>query len=372
MRHRILQPACASCRHTLRRSNVPSRRLVHISPTPSSTEPSQSLSPASASSASTTGADARFEVLSSPFSLLSASISASQNLYARKGTLVGFNGKPEDAVSTLSLLGPFRRAFLGVPFVYQKVTSNTPYTALIATRSAITSMVVVHLDGRLDWIIAQRNALLAWTGHTLSLSPRVNTKMSLAHWGNTHVTGRGLLALSGRGQIHQVTLKTGEEYVLHPSNVVAYSQMPNAPQAYRFKANVLRLQIPKTAWFSESRFWRTMRETTIWRFLSNTAYAVRTTARRTIWGDRLFLHFRGPVTILIQSRGGALRDVLTARDVNEIADSPAGIVPPAKSLTSAAEAGASLLGDTPATNLKSTSMSFATVRSGKVDWEKTP
>lgn len=40
--------------------------------------------------------DARFEVLGTPFSLLSASISASQNLYTRKGTLVGFNGKPEN------------------------------------------------------------------------------------------------------------------------------------------------------------------------------------------------------------------------------------------------------------------------------------
>lgn len=40
--------------------------------------------------------DARFEVLGSPFSLLSASISASQNLYTRKGTLVGFNGTPEN------------------------------------------------------------------------------------------------------------------------------------------------------------------------------------------------------------------------------------------------------------------------------------
>jgi hypothetical protein len=81
------------------------------------------------------------------------------------------------AVSTLSLLGPLRRAFFGVPFVYQRVTSTTPYTALIATKSAITSMVIVHLDGRLDWMVTQRNALLAWTGHTLSLSPRVNTSM---------------------------------------------------------------------------------------------------------------------------------------------------------------------------------------------------
>lgn len=43
-----------------------------------------------------TPVDARFEVLGTPFSLLSASISASQNLYTRKGTLVGFNGQAEN------------------------------------------------------------------------------------------------------------------------------------------------------------------------------------------------------------------------------------------------------------------------------------
>ena len=81
------------------------------------------------------------------------------------------------AVSTLSLLGPVRRALFGIPFIYQRVSSTTPYTALISTKSKITSLVIVYLDGRLDWMVAQRNALLAWTGHSLTLSPRVNTKM---------------------------------------------------------------------------------------------------------------------------------------------------------------------------------------------------
>lgn len=116
-------------------------------------------------------------MLGTPFSLLSASISASQKLYTRKGSLVGFSGHAENALSTLSLLSPFRRAFLGIPFLYQRITSTTPYTALIATKSPLTSLVVVHLDGRLDWMVAQRKALLAWTGHTLSLSPRLSTKM---------------------------------------------------------------------------------------------------------------------------------------------------------------------------------------------------
>jgi Mitochondrial biogenesis AIM24 len=53
---------------------------------------------------------------------------------------------------------------------------------------------------------------------------------------------------------------------------------------------------------------------------------VRTWSRRTIWGDRLFLQFTGPTTILIQSRASRVRDVLTAREVNEIADTPPGTV----------------------------------------------
>jgi uncharacterized protein (AIM24 family) len=228
-------------------------------------------------------------VLGNAFSLLSASISASQSLYTRKGTLVGFNGKPEDTVSVLSLLEPVRRAVSGIPFIYQRISSTTPYTALIATKSSVTSLAVVQLDGRVDWMIAQRNALLAWTGQTLILSPRLNTSMSIANWGNTSVTGRGLLALSGRGQIHSVHLKQGEEYVVHPSNVVAYKITQLAPQPYRFKTTSFRLQVPSiSGWLPDTKFWRTMRETTVWRYTRHTAFTIRTWARRVIWGDRVY------------------------------------------------------------------------------------
>lgn len=149
-------------------------------------------------------------------------------------------------------------------------------------------MVVVHLDGRLDWMIAQRNALLAWTGNNLTLTPRINTKMSLAHWGTTQISGRGLLALTGRGQIHQIALKTGDEYVVHPSNVVAYSMMQNAPQPYRFKSSALRLQIPNPlTWLPDTRFFRSIREAPVWRYLRDALFTVRTWARRSIWGDRV-------------------------------------------------------------------------------------
>jgi len=160
--------------------------------------------------------DARFDVIGTPFSLLSVSLSASQTLYTRRGTLVGLSGKSENTLSTLSFLEPFRRAPVGIPFLYQKVSSTSPVTALISTKSPISSIVSVNLDGRDDWIISQRQALLAWTGHTLSLKPQYNVKLGLANWGNTYITGRGLLALAGSGQIYQVQVKAGETYVAHP------------------------------------------------------------------------------------------------------------------------------------------------------------
>lgn len=40
---------------------------------------------------------------------------------------------------------------------------------------------------------------------------------------------------------------------------------------------------------------------------------------------QLFMQFDGPATILVQSRGPRLNDVLSGREVNEIADTPRGI-----------------------------------------------
>jgi hypothetical protein len=81
---------------------------------------------------------------------------------------------------------------------------------------------------------------------------------------------------------------------------------------------------------------------------------------------QLFLHFKGPANIIIQSRGGHISDVLTTRDVNEIADSPAGSV--TEALTSPAEAGTATIA-APA-KASPTTMSYASVNQGKVNWQK--
>lgn len=204
-------------------------------------------------------------------------------------------------------------------------------TALIATKSPTTTFSILHLDGTTDYMVSQRNALLAWTGHTLTPTPRINTALSLAHWGNTLLTGRGLAALSSPGQIYELTLGDGEEFIAHPSHVVAYAITRTPPLPFRFKsASFPRFQIPSIApLLPQTKFLNAMRDTDTYKTVSRLLFRLRTALRRTIWGDRLFLQFRGPTTLYMSSRGVRVADVLSNSEVNEIADAQAGVVPKA-------------------------------------------
>lgn len=194
----------------------------------------------------------------------------------------------------------------------------------------MTTFAILQLDGTADWKLAQRKALLAWTGKSLTVTPSLNTRLSLAYWGSSDVTGRGLLALAGQGQVYSVELAEGESYVVHPSNILAYtaSSPTPLPQPYRFKSTNVRLQIPLQLgnFFPSSKFIETLKTSNTYKLIANSLLRIRTWSRRTLWGDRLFLQFRGPTTILIQSRATRVGDVLSTQEVNEIADTPAGVV----------------------------------------------
>lgn len=175
--------------------------------------------------------------------------------------------------------------------------------------------------------MSQRNALLAWTGHTLSPTPRVQRSLGAAHWGATHLTGRGLAALSAPGQVYKLTLGEGEEFTAHPSHVVAYSVTRSPPLPFRFRSSAFRLQVPRlTSWIPDAEFFRVMRTTETYKTAARLLYGFRTALRRTVWGDRLFLQFKGPATLLVSSRGLRVAEALTNDEVNEVADAPPGVV----------------------------------------------
>lgn len=166
---------CASTPNSKELFNATTARHFHAHAIPSSIGAATDTIPNNAASpTSTASPDARFEVLGSNLSLLAVSLSASQNLFTRRGTLVGVGGSPEHITSTLSSLSPLFRAPLGVPFLYQKITSATPVDLLVSTESPHTSFAIINLDGTTDWKVTQRNGLLAWAGHRLIVEPTVS------------------------------------------------------------------------------------------------------------------------------------------------------------------------------------------------------
>lgn len=242
---------------------------------------------------------------------------------------MGLNGDPTTVISTLRTLNPIRRALIGIPFLYQRLTSTTPVSLLISPKSTNETLTILQLDGTQDWNLSQRAALLAWTGSNLNVKPTITPRLSLAHWGTSTATGRGLLALSAKGHTFALDLAKGESYIAHPSNILAYTTTNSpVPQPFRFRSSQARFQIPLQLgnWFPDSRFTRAWKTSATYKFLQGVSLRIKTWSRRTIWGDRLFLRFEGPTTMLLQSRGNRVTDILTREQVNEIADAPAGVV----------------------------------------------
>lgn len=300
------------------------------------------------------------------YSLLSVSLPASSTLYTRRGTLLGLNGPTATTTSTLSLLSPLSRAPFGIPFLYRKLTSTAPLTALISTNTPNTTFCVLSLDGTADWALTQPTALLAWSGHSIVVRAR-------------EITGRGLVALAGRGQVYQVALKEGEEFAVRQESLLAYSAAGRRPVAERLGWAGWALQVPawvRDPWSVRERVagleWvKAVTGSSVWAWLRR----MRWTAKTAVYGDRQFLRFVGPATVLLQSRtGGRLRDLVSREEMRECAEgemrlpvaSRKTVVETVKQAEKAVEKEAV---QTPARVSHSGTLKKVTVRDGKVEFE---
>lgn len=103
------------------------------------------------------------------------------------------------------------------------------------------------------------------------------------------------MALIGKGQIYQATLKPGESFVVHPSSLLAYAvaNYQKKPTPYRVAAGAhqLRLQIPGVvrSWWQGLDGVKSVRGSEAWGKMSETVWRVRQWVRRTVMGDRVSL-----------------------------------------------------------------------------------
>ena len=370
--------------HTLfvpyRPLNNPTRRRFTIKPTPTTSSPdslppttsTQILQTPGASSPSST-----FTTHGPSSTLLTITLAPSQPLQTRRSALLALSGPPSHISSTLSPLELLQRVPLALPFIYQRLSSISPATLVLAARTANTSFTILSLDGRIDWNVLPRSAIVAWASDasTLAIQSRFTPSVTgITNWSSQLITGRGLVALAARGGAYETRLADGEEFLASPGSVVAYSTGPNAPEAFRLGSQTrlavldLRRLLPKT------EFIRAVKESVTWRFLGRVAFVVRRWIGSVVWGERVYLRFRGPGTVILRGKVGAgIKDWYEDREVNEWADSSAGTIEKSVSLAARAQRDrADGLGAV-ASSTKSDgrNVNYATVgNDGKVAWAK--
>ena len=99
------------------------------------------------------------------------------------------------------------------------------------------------------------------------------------------------MALVGRGQIYQVILKAGEEFVVHPGSLLAHSVSASFyPVPYRLHSSTIRFQVPRLdlgKLLPNFEFVRIIRNLGAYKAVAKALFGIWTWARHTIWGDRV-------------------------------------------------------------------------------------
>ncbi|CCG80671.1 Putative uncharacterized protein [Taphrina deformans PYCC 5710] len=197
-------------------------------------------------------------------------------------------------------------AITGAPFLYQKLQANEPFTALIGTKATATSFAVLELDGRFDWNVLTKNALLAWCGVTAQ-TQQAGVGKALSRT-STNISGRGNAVLCGNGQIYQIVLQECDSYILNPSNVLAYTE--SCPEPQQVQVGSVQVALPErlpalSAFLLKYEFFRVMAAQSAWKLTKRAYLGLGRFMRHLVWGNQLLVRFqatnyveeRGPVEI---------------------------------------------------------------------------
>lgn len=259
--------------------------------------------------------------------LVSATLPSSASLYTRRGAIVAINNSSADSTES-SLLQNSTNSSIHLslisstfPFISSKIVSTEPATILLtssatanASAAASSQSVIISPTSESDWIIPNRDSILAWTVPSLSSSP--SSFFSSEKYGSIRATGSSpdptspinpQIALSARtagAPILEVSLQENETIFLHPNTVLAYTIPSGAKKTQddlvivpHSDKSVSLSSVTQAKYFKSIKipdfivsYWNTLKK-----FTHAMLYQ----------GDDLLLKVTGPKTILLASGGNA-------------------------------------------------------------------
>jgi len=163
-------------------------------------------------------------------SMLEVYLEKGERVKAESGAMVAMSstidveGKMEGG-----MMSGFARMIAGESFFFQTLTATRGSGTVYLAPSTPGDLFLLELDGSIEYNV-QKNGFLAGAD-----SIEVNTKMQNLMQGFfsgegffiLKIKGRGMLALSSFGAIHEINLLPGEEFVVDNQHLVAWPSTVN-------------------------------------------------------------------------------------------------------------------------------------------------
>lgn len=180
-----------------------------------------------------------FKTIGVPASSLSVTVPPSIPVHVKKGSIMSIYSLAKSTNNLIKskweFIQPFRRLWLsGEMPSYQSIIGTVPLQLLISAYDKFDNLkshgtktfVNLTLDGSIDWLLFEPNALQCYTG--TSLTVKIKSLPKELHYGYKRrgyawLNGRGLVSVVGKGSIFKVGLGVGEEIRVERSRILAVS-----------------------------------------------------------------------------------------------------------------------------------------------------
>ncbi|ANB12216.1 hypothetical protein AWJ20_464 [Sugiyamaella lignohabitans] len=232
----------------------------------------------------------------------------------RRGSIVGVNGSLADITSNLAIKQPLKELASTKPVLYQHVSATSPATLLVADSSkksrshSANRYTVINVDESRSWTVGQRNAILGWNSAFVKVEAKKTGLGSMwKHWGNVSVSGTGQLVLVGDGDLFQIDVGAGEDVLLNPSNVIAYTDSVEGGEGTITRLPHLKsyIELPTvvTDWLEGHKL---IKSASSW---------LKTLTTRLLWRDDISLKLKGPRRVILQTEGTSLDELFTKTEL---------------------------------------------------------
>lgn len=159
------------------------------------------------------------------FPMIKVDLNKGESIKAESGAMVAMSSSIDvDGKLEGGLFKSIGRSLAGEKFFFQTLAANRGHGEALLATAAPGAVTVLELDGTQEYLV-QKDGFLAST-QGINIDSKVQNLLKGLFSGEgffiLRVSGRGTLFVSSYGEIHEVNISAGEEYIVDNAHLVAW------------------------------------------------------------------------------------------------------------------------------------------------------